>query len=139
FPGAPMANRNPTDYQHPLDRFLSRNADSTMLDYLADEYAGEPFEVAAYREELTRKLKENSYPRKVDNPDHRKTFYEILKKAELLDELLSEGTLREFWKSHQLEKILKKKEELTSTHSSVYGLTLTEHRRKVRAVQQDLN
>jgi len=133
-----VAKKHAKYYQHPLDQFLATDNDGTMLGYLANQFAEELLDKATYRNELTKALKKREYRHKQGFKVMRRTFNEMLQQAGLLEKLLSDDTLQEFWKSQLLDKILKRKTELQSKRHSVDGRSLTEHRRKVKAIQKDL-
>src|ERR1700739_1296987 len=56
-----MARKKAAPYRHPLDLFLARDNNGTMLGYLASQYSEEHFDAVKYRNELQAKLKAYSY------------------------------------------------------------------------------
>jgi len=133
-----MAKKRRVNYQHPLDQFLVSDNDGTMLGALASQFAEEPFDRAKYRDQLVSALKKHAYGHRVGVKLIRKTFHELLQGAGLLEELLADDSLQEFWKSQLLDRILKRKSELQSERQAIDGRSLTEHRREVKAIQKDL-
>jgi hypothetical protein len=137
-----MAKKNVPTHQHPLDWFLDQSSEfgpQSNLDFLAQEYAQQPFNAEQLRVELREKLNRLHYPQ----PDHehpveRPTFANVLEKAEVLCNLLSDDTLRELWKSLLLKKIFERSRELDDKKQSVRGVPITEHWRRIREIIKDI-
>jgi hypothetical protein len=134
-----MAKKHTGNYRHPLDQFVANDNDWTMLGALTTQFAEKPFDdKAKYRDELVSVLKQREYRHKVGSKVILKTFHELLQGAGLLEKLLADDTLQEFWKSQLLDRILKRANELQLNRLAVDGQPLTKHRRTERAIQQDL-
>ena len=135
----PTMKRTVSTYQHPLDRLLGDEDDGSpsLLEFVAQEYAGEGFEADKFARELTAKLGRMRYPQ--PDPIESKPFFsEILERAAVLSELLSADTLRELWKSLVLKKVFERYRELRDRKQSVHGISLEEHWRKVREARRDM-
>ena len=125
--------------QHPLDWLLSQEEEGSpsLLEFVAQEYAGEGFNPDKFGRELTAKLERLRYPQ--PDPIESKPFFsEILNRAAVLSVLLSADTLRELWKSLVLKRVFERYRELRDRRQSVHGISLEEHWRKVREARRDM-
>src|SRR6202007_1986944 len=94
------------------------------------QYAGQPFDAEQLRVELREKLNRLHYPQPDrEHPDERPTSANVLEKAEVLSNLLSDDTLRELWKSLLMKKIFERSRELRDRKESGFGVSLQERRR----------
>jgi hypothetical protein len=136
-----MAKKTVAPYQHPLDFYLSQSEDdgTSKLDFLAREYAQQPFDAEHFRRELSEKLNRLRYPQpEREHAGKRKTFAQVLEKAGVLSDLLSDDTLRELWKSQVLKKVFQRSREITERRQSAEGTSLKEDWKRVDAMQRDL-
>jgi hypothetical protein len=135
-----MAMISVSTYRSPLDWFLDRNEDDyeTRLDFIARQFAKQPFDVTAFRGELVAKLRRLPYLSPHSAVAAPKTFYQILSEAGVLKVLLHSDTLRELWKCLLLRKIVARDRELEDKGMAVSGHPLKFHEQEARKIYKDL-
>jgi hypothetical protein len=134
-------NKRAWAYQHPLDRFLDLvDVDcETRLDIVGRKFAAQPFNAAIFNDELKAKLQRLRYPQ--PDPERnvgKKTFHEILERADVLAIILHPDTLADLRKFRLMKKIIHDDEELEEKKKSIDGTMLSEHKRRVRKINNDL-
>lgn len=135
-----MAKKPPSTYRNPLDWFLNQKEGDyeTRLDFIARQFAAQPFNVTAFRSELIAKLRRLPYLSPNSVVVAPTTFHQILKKARVLDVLLHPDTLRALWKCLLLKKIVARDRELDEKGLAVSDHPLKFHERMARKSYKDL-
>jgi hypothetical protein len=130
---------------HPLDVALADQDSGTRWEQLVHQIAAEPFDVEEFRAVLLAKLERLRYQTKLERFRQSvgrgvtgRTFRKVLEDAGVLEVLLAEYTLRELWKSDVLSRISRRSKELSVKKESLQGISIDEHKQRVRAMEKEL-
>lgn len=135
-----MGDSKRQTYQNPLDWFLRRKEDDyeTRLDFVARQFAAQPFQATIFRSELIAKLRGLRYSSPHSALVTSKTFYQVLKEAGVLGKLLDRDTLENLWKCLLLKKIVERDRQLEETAIAVSGYPLKFHERMAKELFNSL-